>query len=319
MSTGGTAPEVGMYIALERGYFRAEGLDVQLVSMPGGASDTFPALAAGQLDFAVNPMGAALLNAIQRDVNLRVVAPAIHPGPDAKTNSIVVRQDLIDSGRYKTAADLKGMTIGVGPGIVDVGELVVRKTLANVGLQPSDVSERALGFPEEVTALSTKQLDAAEVVEPFGLQTENQGLAKAVLFAGAVLADCDCVVLIVSPTFAERSPEAVRRLVTGQLRGQRDYYNAFQGSSPNRADRPAIYDILAKYTTIKNPQLYAALDQADRLPAVDPNDTFHSSGFDTVQQYFVDNGVVPSKLPLDRIVDDSYIQYALQRLGRIPQ
>src|SRR5262249_40080324 len=59
--------------------------------------------------------------------------------------------------------------------------------------------------------------------------------------------------LIISPVFAQSQPEAARRFVTAQMRGQREFWHAFI-----RKDTPAaqdeIIEVLTKYTPVKDPR-----------------------------------------------------------------
>src|SRR5207237_261417 len=60
-----TAAGVGLFVALERGYFTAEGLDVTLERV-GNQADIFTQLAAGRFDVAGSPSGPALFTARPR-------------------------------------------------------------------------------------------------------------------------------------------------------------------------------------------------------------------------------------------------------------
>ena len=54
------------------------------------------------------------------------------------------------------------------------------------------------------------------------------------------------------------------------------------------------------------------------MPAVDPNGTMDERVLDDYQDYFVKTGTQQRKLDLRRVIDRSYVDYALQRLGRLP-
>jgi ABC-type nitrate/sulfonate/bicarbonate transport system substrate-binding protein len=63
-----------VYVAAERGYFAAEGLDVQ-VERVAGAGDAVALLGTGQFDMSAGGLSAGTFNAIQRGVDIRMVAP----------------------------------------------------------------------------------------------------------------------------------------------------------------------------------------------------------------------------------------------------
>src|SRR5438045_3858156 len=69
----GILAEVGLYVAVEQGFFAREGLSVEFRKDMTGA-DGFPALATGQIDAMGGAFGPELINAVGRGINTRVVA-----------------------------------------------------------------------------------------------------------------------------------------------------------------------------------------------------------------------------------------------------
>ena len=66
-----------------------------------------------------------------------------------------MRKDLADSGRYKSLADLKGMTIATasqGAG----SESSLNEALKKGGLKFTDVNVVYMGFPEMLAAFRTR-------------------------------------------------------------------------------------------------------------------------------------------------------------------
>ena len=86
-------------VAVQKGYFAAEGLDVELQYAGGGTAT--PALISGSIQASGSASSA--LTAILKDAPLRVVGVIA----DSPTYSLWVTSDI------KSAADLKGKTIGV--------------------------------------------------------------------------------------------------------------------------------------------------------------------------------------------------------------
>jgi ABC-type nitrate/sulfonate/bicarbonate transport system substrate-binding protein len=64
-----------IHVAIDRGYLREEGLKVAVVMLGSGA-ELLPTMAAGQLDAGTTSPGAALFNAIGRDIPVRMVGDA---------------------------------------------------------------------------------------------------------------------------------------------------------------------------------------------------------------------------------------------------
>jgi NitT/TauT family transport system substrate-binding protein len=66
-------------------------------------------LASKELDVAGGAVSASLYNAIDRGVNLKAVAGRSRTSAGIPYITVFIRRDHIDSGRFKTLADLKGM------------------------------------------------------------------------------------------------------------------------------------------------------------------------------------------------------------------
>src|SRR2546423_9147313 len=64
----GSAANAPIYIGYERGYYRDEGLNLELVLLPS-ANELLPALATGQIDVASGGIGAGLFNAVARRID----------------------------------------------------------------------------------------------------------------------------------------------------------------------------------------------------------------------------------------------------------
>src|SRR5205823_977277 len=75
MGVQGQFSEVGVYVALERGYFKDLGLDVQTVPITTVGQE-MPLLATGQLDFGAGGGGdPAFFNAVLRGVDVKIAGP----------------------------------------------------------------------------------------------------------------------------------------------------------------------------------------------------------------------------------------------------
>src|SRR5215207_4666624 len=91
----GSAANSPIYIGYERGYFRQEGLNLELINLPS-ANELIPALAAGHLEVASGGIAAGLFNAMARGIDVRMVADNASMPPGERGSAWVVRQDLLD-------------------------------------------------------------------------------------------------------------------------------------------------------------------------------------------------------------------------------
>ena len=177
-----------------------------------------------------------------------------------------------------------------------------------------DVSLVAMAFPDMLTALGNKAVDAAWGVEPFVAIANSRGIARTMTKAGEVFPNAIGVVMVISPQFTAEQPDAARRYVTAYLRAVRDYYRAFV-TNEDPVAREQITQALMKHTPVKDSALYPLLG----WPGVDPNGGLDERMLDEMQDYLLRRGTVREKLDVSRVVDHSYVAYALERLGRYPQ
>jgi NitT/TauT family transport system substrate-binding protein len=166
--------------ALE-GQFAIYGLNVVLDQPSSNSADAMTAVATGHLDMAYVTMSAAVLNAFNGGLAMKIIAAgAAQPSGHGDNAPIVVRTQLVDSGDVKTVADLKGRKVaisgkGVGP------EYKMARALRIAGLTPSDVDVHVMPVPEMVAAMSTGVIDAGVLLQPTAAQAVAQGVGTILL------------------------------------------------------------------------------------------------------------------------------------------
>ena len=134
-------------VAIDKGYFKDEGFDVEIVKAGGGTAT--PALISGSVDFSTS--GSAAVSAILRGAPLRVI---FYPWDR------IDYQIWASDPAIKTIQDLKGKAIGIiSRG--DTLEIAIRIVLLRHGMDPNGVSYTPLGFgPGRMAAISAGTLPA---------------------------------------------------------------------------------------------------------------------------------------------------------------
>src|SRR5579884_2095520 len=170
----GQASDAGFYVALDRGYFAEEGLDVEAIPI-GSGGRMIPSLGAGQIDVGGGGISTALINAVARDVPLRLVADKGSLRPGFGYSGLVVRKELVDRGEVQGPADLKGRRIAVNtPTGMDVYGLDA--ALERGGLKLDDVALEQIGYPDMIAALANGAVDGATPLEPTVTAIVQQGI-----------------------------------------------------------------------------------------------------------------------------------------------
>jgi NitT/TauT family transport system substrate-binding protein len=91
----------------------------------------------------------------------------------------------------------------------------------------------------------------------------------------------------------------------------RYYLSAFQGK--DAALRNEVIGILAKNTTVKEPELYEKM----RVPGFDVNGRVNLASLKALFADLINLGYIqnPEKIKVESIVDNSFVDYAAQKLG----
>jgi NitT/TauT family transport system substrate-binding protein len=306
-----TLGDAGIYLALERGYFEAEGLQVELVPFRSG-QEQIPAVATNQIQFASGSLDVSILNAVARDVNIRIVQDKGRNGDTYSGAGIVVRSTLYANGTVDELAKMKGKSLGISV-IGTTTDLYLQRALQPVGLTLDDISMTVVPMTDMAGALANGAVDSAWLFEPWTALVTGADIGRILIDSSKIAPDFYSQFLIVSEQFARENPEAVRRFVTAHLRGQRDYYRAFVLGEGG--DREAIIGYWMKYTSVKDRALYDRMGYG----AVEPNGYIDPAILEVFQDWAFDNGRLPQKVDIRKLIDPQYIQYAVERLGRLPE
>ncbi|MDO8691925.1 MAG: ABC transporter substrate-binding protein [Dehalococcoidia bacterium] len=300
----GSVADSGFHIGIAKGYFKDQGLDVQVTPFQSATFMIAP-LASGDLEIGGGTISAALFNAIERGVPMKLVGTKGSNIEGYDFSWMAVRKDLIDSGQIKTPADLKGRKVAV-TALAGGGEAIAANLLKQGGLTIKDVDLLGLATPDMLTGFANKGIDAAVQMESALTATVEQGLAvrwqgSHTIYGGQYQA----AELIASEQFMKNT-DVARRFMVAYLKSLRDYNDAFV-KKVNRAD---IVAIIAKATNM-DPALFDKMG----MPYLDPDGKMDVNSMKMDLDYFKQMGYYTGKLELQPQIDTQFIDYALQQLG----
>src|SRR3954447_1784272 len=152
-------------IAERNGYFKQEGLDVEIQDFPGGAR-ALQALLGGSVDI----VSGAYEHTISQQAKGQAIQALVLQG---QYSGIVLALPKAKAGAYKSPADLKGMKIGVtAPG--SSTNMFVNILLAKANLKPDDVSIIGVGAGAGAVAIVKRgEIDALSNLDPVIAQLES--------------------------------------------------------------------------------------------------------------------------------------------------
>jgi NitT/TauT family transport system substrate-binding protein len=169
-----------------------------------------------------------------------------------------------------------------------------------------DVTMVTMTYPDLVPAFSNGSVDAAILVEPFQTFIETQGTGVVWKTYSELFGHpSQIAVILYSDSFAAKQ-DIARRFMIAYLRGARSYNDAFA----KRRDYAEIVDILAKRTGQK-----AQIIEDMQLPGLDPDGRVGMESLQAHLDFFTSAGYVEKKVDLSLVVDRSFAEFAVGKLG----
>ena len=192
-------------LAQARGFFREEGLNVELIVMRGGTLGVQAAVG-GNVDFVMQ--FGSVFPAIWGGADLKILAQMTN----ALFFSLIVRPEI------QKIADLKGKKIGVTIGAATFA--AVRELLKLNGIDPDKGVEyvNIPGSGAKVAALE-KGLIAATLIAPPGELKSIQAGYRRLVFFGNVLPEMSFTGLVATNRYIRENPKTIERMIRAIVRG----------------------------------------------------------------------------------------------------
>jgi len=305
-----TISDAGYYIADAKGFFRDEGLEVDITGFNSAAQMIAP-LGTGELDVGSGTVSAGFYNAVGRGNGMKIVADQASIKPVYGYSSLMVRKDLVDSGRYKTFADLKGMKVAIGaPGTGTASAL--NEVLKKGGLKYSDVDVVYIGLPEHLPTYRNKGIDASITNEPTMTRAIEEGVALRIAGNDITYPDQQTAATTFSDHFIKRRRDVAERFMRAYLRGVRMYNDALKDGHLAGPKANEVIPILVKYTTIKDESMFRRM-----IPSFcNPNGEVNVDSLRKDLAFFRELGLIEKKdIAVEAVVDPSFAQAAVAKLG----
>jgi len=277
------------YAAVEQGYFKSAGLDVEVLRF-AGAQQIMEAMLSDRCDGSANGTGSANI----------AVGEMAAPGsfkifcanPSNEKN--VLDEMLVPiNSTAKSMADLRGKRVASGPGIQNV--TLAKTILERGGATGATVVELPIG--QHVAAIAAGQVDGCYTLEPtgtIGRLNKTTRVLEAGVIARYVLGDPMAPWFggsaSLTTTFIQKNPEAAKKFIAAYGQGV-----AYVRSKPDEARQ-----YLKGYTAIEGPLTgEVPLAAYTMYNEFTPQDVAH---FQKFFDLFTEKGVFPSRLMVDSML-----------------
>ena len=286
---------------VEKGYFKEHGINVVTETLDT-AANSIALLAQNQLQLVEGGISAGYFNALEKKLPVTMVLDRVS---SPLGHNLMLRPDL--KGQITQLRQLKGKTIATnGQGAVSTYE--VGKLLESDGLTLNDVDIKVIPFTQYAVAFNNKAIDAAITIPPFTAQLLEGGHAVNFKNPDDVVKPHPLTIAVsmINTDFASANQEFIRNYYLAYLRAIRDYCQAYHGGSI----RAAFIELAIRSGTETRPELLHKYP----WPARSPNGTIHVASMLDMQAWFHTNRMSNAEFPADRVVDKSYVDYALGKL-----
>ncbi len=236
------------FVALEKGFFADEGLQVTVAGIFRAGPEQMSAFAAGELDIGYVGLAPAATASLNGVADISIVAQVNIEG-----SAVVCRP-----GDCATLAHLRDKTVAI-PGHATMQDCLIQKGLRSAGLTTAMLRLMVLKPPEMLQALTAETIDCFVAWEPYPAQAVSGGHGEIVERSEALWPQHPCCVLIAHGPFARSRPEDTRKILRAHERACR-----FIKEQPEEA-----LNIAVRYTGMPRAVLEQAMAHMQFIPEID--------------------------------------------------
>lgn len=289
------------YIAIEKGYFAAEGLDAQVLFFDS-AMPIAVAAVSGDIDVGTTGLSAGFYNLAGQGA-LRIIGAQGHESPGFHTIGFFVSRRAYDTGLTSLRA-LAGHTIGLGQ-FGTPGHYVLGATAEKYGITLASLHLVALQSNANViSAMLGGQIDGTVTVLATPLiPLIDKGDIHVLSWVGDEMAFQDRAIFVATKT-ADQRHDMLERFLRAYRRGAQDYHDAFIGPDGRPKDGPtaaATVALIAKYVQQSPEQVRAGIAFIDPQLRVNVADVLRQIAWYKAQ------GMLKPDVDGNKILDQRYV------------
>ena len=287
------------YFALERDFFKHEGLDVEIDPLPGSVT-VVRALLSRQVDVALTDPATVFL-AYVNGAPIKIIS-----GPVEKGTDVVVADASI-----RSIADLKGKRFAISePGGQQHSQ--VKLLAAKYGVNPDDIQFLAIGGPvARAQALLLNRVDATSltivVLKPI-LDAIDAGKVRVLASLGEEFPDLPTAYDITRDDIIKDHPAVLSRLVRADVRGYR-----WAAQNPDAAAQ-----IVAKYIQGLDPSVVGR-GEREVSKFYGLNGGVSANTVEGAQRLLVQLGIIRSVIDVKQVFAPQFVTLAVGSLGIVPR
>lgn len=190
------------FVALEKGFFRQEGLAVTVAGIFRAGPEEMSAFGAKALDIGYVGQAPATAAVLNRAADLKFIAQVNLEG-----SSIVVAE----KSPYQKLSQLEDKTVAI-PGHATMQDFLLRKALKSSNLPVDKLNVMVLKPPEMIQALSRGDIDAFIAWEPYPSLAIKKGSGRVLVSSRRIWQSHPCCVLVADTEFCNKNSLAIGKI-----------------------------------------------------------------------------------------------------------
>ena len=279
------------YVAHALGYFEEEGLDVELLLVPGADKVAASVLSGDvQIGFCGSEATIYIYNQGQEDYLVNFA------GLTKRDGSFIVSREKIENF---TLDDLKGKTI-IGGRIGGMPEMTLEYTLTEAGIDPkNDLNiDTSIEFAAMSGAFIGGTGDFVSLFEPNALQLEQQGYGYVVASLGELGGVVPYTAYNAKKSYIENNPDVIEGFTKAIQKGL-DYVH-------NHNSKEIAEIILDYFPDISKNDLETIIDRYKDIDSWFTTTYITEENFNHIQEIAENAGQLDKRAPFDKLVNNSY-------------
>ncbi|WP_299690085.1 ABC transporter substrate-binding protein [uncultured Tateyamaria sp.] len=289
----------GSFIALERGYFKDAGLDVEFEFFQA-AQPMAVAIASGDVDYAVTAMSGGLISLADKGA-IKVIGGALSEEPGIDGQKYLVSDAAFQAG-VKTPKDLAGKTFAVtqaGSSFHYMGSKMAQAEGINISFTPLQKVGAIIG------AMKSGQVDGWSIVPHIAKPLAGSGAVHIIGDVADYIPDYQVTTVFTSVKNAADERGMTESFLAGYAKGVDDYAAAMIDET---ADQDAMVDLIHKYVYTDRERAKAAPSIINGTMRLNTGAALNIASLQDQLSWFQSEKLVDADISIDQIVDQSYVK-----------
>ncbi|GAA6189094.1 ABC transporter substrate-binding protein [Litorivita sp. NS0012-18] len=287
------------FVALERGYFKDAGLDVELKFFQA-AQPMAVAIASGDVDYAVTAVSGGLVSLADKGA-IKVIGGALSEEAGIDGQKILVSDAAFQAGATSPAM-LDGKSFGMstaGSSFHYMGSKIAAKEGITLKFKPLQKVGAIIG------ALKSGQIDAWSIVPHIAKPLAGSGAVHIIGNVSDYIPDYQVTTTFTSAKNAADERDMTAAFLAGFSQGGADFNAALVDKTSGEAD--AMIDLIHKYVYTDKPREAAAKSIANGAMRINAGAALNVASIKDQLDWFKSENLVPD-VALETLIDTSYVK-----------